>query len=242
LFSEPSVRRRLLIGLVINFGQQITGQAMMTQYSSKVYTKIFTDQSTIALINALNYTFGILFTLPATFLSDRLGRRPLLIFGGIFQAIFLTIAATVMITVPQPDGHPSPAVGAGVVLVMFLFTAAYKPSWGATIWIYTSEMFPMNIRAVGVAVCTNTQNVAGAILGQAFPVMFANMGFKALYVWVACNVCLVTFVFFFCPETKNLALEDIDEIFGGGHNKQLSYDDDKPDSIQVHEGEEKMHY
>lgn len=215
---------------------------MMTQYSSKVYTKIFTDNSTIALINALNYTFGILFTLPATFLSDRLGRRPLFIFGGIFQAIFLTIAATVMITVPQTDGHPSKAVGVGVVLVMFLFTASYKPSWGATTWIYTSEMFPMNVRAIGVAVCSNTQNVAGAILGQAFPAMFANMGFKAFYVWVGCNVLLVTFVFFFCPETKNLALEDIDEIFGGGHDRHPVYDEDKPDSIQVHESGEKLNY
>lgn len=211
---------------------------MMTQYSSKVYNEIFTDQSTIALINALNYTLGILFTLPATFLSDRWGRRPLLIFGGIMQAVMLTIAATVMITVPQPNGYPSQAVGVGVVLVMFLFTAAYKPSWGATTWIYTSEMFPMNVRALGVAVCSNTQNIAGAILGQAFPVMFANMGFKALYVWVGCNVLLVTFVFFFCPETKNLALEDIDELFGG-NTKQYSFDEEKPDSVRVDESQEK---
>ncbi|KAG2182005.1 hypothetical protein INT43_006931 [Umbelopsis isabellina] len=240
LFSEKSVRRRLLVGLVINFGQQITGQAMMTQYSSKVYTKIFTSQSTITLINALNYTFGILFTLPATFLSDRLGRRPLLIVGGIVQGVMLTIAATVLITVPdQANGYPSQAVGAGVVLVMFLFTAAYKPSWGATIWIYTSEMFPMNVRALAVAVCSNTQNIAGAILGQAFPSMFANMGFRAFYVWVGCNALLVTFVYFFCPETKGVALEDIDRLFGSDH-PQRQYLEEKPDSIKMHDGEDKM--
>lgn len=230
----------MLVGLVINFGQQITGQAMMTQYSSKVYTKIFTDQSTITLINALNYTFGILFTLPATFLSDRLGRRPLLIIGGIVQGIMLTIAATVLITVPNgANGYPSQAVGAGVVLVMFLFTAAYKPSWGATIWIYTSEMFPMNVRALAVAVCSNTQNIAGAILGQAFPSMFTNMGFRSFYVWVGCNALLVTFVYFFCPETKGVALEDVDRLFGSDH-PQREYLEEKPDSIKMHDSEDKM--
>ncbi|KAG2182763.1 hypothetical protein INT44_005743 [Umbelopsis vinacea] len=244
LFVTPSMRRRLIVGLVINFGQQVTGQAMMTQYSSRVYTKIFTDQSTITLINALNYTFGILFTLPATFLSDRLGRRALFIIGGIGQATMLIIAATVMLTVPQPDGHPSTAVGAGVVLVMFLFTASYKPTWGATVWIYTSEMFPMNVRAVAVAVCSNTQNVAGAILAQAFPPMFASMGFKAFYVWVGCNVVLVTFVYFMCPETKGLALEDIDVIFGAtAHDvESSSYDNEKPASIRDDETGEKTKY
>ncbi|KAH8552097.1 sugar transporter [Umbelopsis sp. PMI_123] len=244
LFVTASMRRRLIVGLVINFGQQVTGQAMMTQYSSRVYTKIFTSQSTITLINALNYTFGILFTLPATFLSDRLGRRALFIVGGTGQAVTLIIAATVMLTVPQPNGYPSQAVGAGVVLVMFLFTASYKPTWGATTWIYTSEMFPMNVRAVAVAVCSNTQNVAGAILAQAFPPMFATMGFKSFYVWVACNVVLVTFVYFMCPETKGLALEDIDVIFGSAaHDIEVgSYENEKPASIKVDEKEEKINY
>jgi len=65
LWKDPSVRKRLLIAFVINAGQQITGQGSLNSYSTKVYKKIFTSSSKIMLINALNATCGILFTLNA---------------------------------------------------------------------------------------------------------------------------------------------------------------------------------
>ena len=163
--------------MVINFGQQITGQSMMNNYSTKVYSSVFTDASTILLINALNYTFGILFTFTCTFLSDRMGRTTMLIVAGIGQGVMLLIAATVYVTTPNilgEDGAISKTtgVGAALVLSLFLFTFFYKPGWGATVWIYSSEIFPMSVRGTAVSVCTNTQNVSNLVMAQAFPPMF----------------------------------------------------------------------
>lgn len=39
-----------------------------------------------------------------------------------------------------------------------------KPSWGATVWIWTSEIFSMNVRAQAVAMAAQSQNVANAVL------------------------------------------------------------------------------
>lgn len=65
-FTDPSTRWRFFIAVVINFGQQATGQGSLNNYSTIIYKKVFTDNSTIQLINALNATMGILFTLNAT--------------------------------------------------------------------------------------------------------------------------------------------------------------------------------
>ena len=75
LWKDRSVRKRLLLAFVLNAGQQITGQGTLNTYSTIIYKKVFKSKSTIALINALNATFGILFTLNATWTVDRFGRK-----------------------------------------------------------------------------------------------------------------------------------------------------------------------
>ena len=59
LWKDKSVRKRLYLAFILNAGQQITGQGTLNTYSSIVYKKVFTNNSQIALINALNATFGI---------------------------------------------------------------------------------------------------------------------------------------------------------------------------------------
>lgn len=92
LWKDRSVRKRLLIAFVINAGQQITGQGTLNTYSSKIYSKVFTSKSTIALINALNATCGILFTANAIWTVDRFGMDPLSIISNPyhFHLVLLT--------------------------------------------------------------------------------------------------------------------------------------------------------
>jgi len=75
LWKDRSVRKRLLLALILNGGQQITGQGSLNSYSTIIYKKIFKKDSQIALINALNATFGILFTANAAWTVDRFGRK-----------------------------------------------------------------------------------------------------------------------------------------------------------------------
>jgi hypothetical protein len=65
-FTDPSTRWRFFLAVVINFGQQLTGQGSLNNYSTIIYKKVFNNNSTIQLINAINATMGILFTLNAS--------------------------------------------------------------------------------------------------------------------------------------------------------------------------------
>jgi len=85
LWKDRSVRKRLLLAFVLNAGQQVTGQGTLNTYSTKIYQKVFKSSSQIALINALNATFGILFTLNAAWTVDRFGRKFLFIVGAIVR-------------------------------------------------------------------------------------------------------------------------------------------------------------
>lgn len=72
-----------------------------------------------------------------------------------------------------PNGGKSHSVGISIVFLFFLFIFFYKPTWGATVWIWTSEIFSMNVRAQAVGMASQTQNVAQAIVGQFFPIFLS---------------------------------------------------------------------
>ncbi|KAF4769879.1 hypothetical protein N7455_006577 [Penicillium solitum] len=219
LWKDKSLRKRMGLALVLNAGQQITGQGSLNSYSTKIYQKVFTSDSQIALINALNATFGIFFTLNAVWIIDRFGRKFLLIVGGIGMGLCMIIVSAVETETPQlANGSKSEPVGISIVFLMFLFIFFYKPSWGATVWIWTSEIFSMNVRAQAVGMASQTQNVANAIVQQFFPIFLDNEGFYAFYMFAGINFLLALFVWFLIPETKQVPLEEIDILFGGANH------------------------
>ncbi|KAL2796063.1 general substrate transporter [Aspergillus keveii] len=218
LWKDKSLRKRMILALIMNAGQQVTGQGSLNSYSTKIYKKVWDNAGKIALINALNATFGILFTLNAVWIIDRFGRKFLLIVGGIGMGICMIIVAAVETETPSVNGIKSQSVGISIVFLLFLFIFFYKPSWGATVWIWTSEVFSMNVRAQAVGMASQTQNVANTIVQQFFPTFLDNCGFYAFYMFAGINFLLAVFVWFFIPETKQVPLEEIDALFGGANH------------------------
>lgn len=128
----------------------------------------------------------------------------------------MLIVATVETQTPDlANGSKSYSVGIAIVFLLFLFIFFYKPSWGAVTWIWSSEIFSMNVRAQGVGMAGQTQNIANAIVQQFFPLFLDNCGFYAFYMFAGINCLLVAYVYFLIPETKGVPLEEMDRLFGG---------------------------
>lgn len=177
LWKDHSVRKRLLLAFVLNIGQQLTGQGTLNTYSSQIYKKVFTSSDTINLINALNATCGILFTLNAVWTIERFGRKFLFIVGAIGMSMCMLIVTLVGSKTPTgTDGSKTHPVAISIVFLLFLFTFFYKPSWGATTWIWTAEVFSMNVRAQALGMSSQMQNVGNSIFQQFFPTFLAKQG------------------------------------------------------------------
>ncbi|EPE10558.1 sugar transporter [Ophiostoma piceae UAMH 11346] len=218
LFKDPSIRKRLYLAFGLNIGQQLTGQGTLNSYSTAIYKKVWTSTTTINLINALNATFGILFTLNATWTADRYGRRWLFLVGAVGMGVCMLLVPVVGLATPTVNGTKSQPAGIAIVFLFFLFIFFYKPTWGATTWIWTSEVFSMNVRAQAVGMCSQMQNVANTIVQQFFPTFLAHSGLKCLFLFMAINIVLAAYVFFLVPETKQIPLEEIDVLFGGANH------------------------
>lgn len=242
LWKDGSVRKRLLIAFVLNAGQQVTGQGTLNSYSTIIYKKVFVSSDTISLINALNATFAIFFTMNATWTLDRFGRKFLFIVGAAGMAVCMFCVSLVGTETPNtPNGGKTHSVGIALTFLFFLFAFFYKPSWGATTWVWTSEVFSMNVRAQAVGMASQTQNIANSIVQQFFPIFMNNKGFYCFYLFFAVNMCLAFFVWYFVPETRNITLEEIDVLFGGANHVDkggdlLGVDDARHASVSAPSG------
>ncbi|KAF0717221.1 Aste57867_2423 [Aphanomyces stellatus] len=98
-----------------------------------------------------------------------------------------------------------------VATAFFIFNFAI--SWGPICWIYPAEIFPMRVRAMAVSLSTMANWAMGALMIgilKLFPYLNINGVF---YLFAALCTCAGTFVYYFCPETKNLLLEEIELLF-----------------------------
>lgn len=214
-FVNKSYAKRLVIVFGLFLGQQLGGQGVLTQYSGIIYQSVFHNSTTSILLNGLNWALAVLYVLPATFFVDRLGRRPILLIGAAGQAISMMGVATVVTQVPKQDGHYTFGVGVGAVFFVYLYNLFYQASWGCTTWVVATEVFPLNVRAQGLAIASQVEGAVMTALGVAFPTFLARDGFYAFYFFMGINILAFFGVFFFLPETKQKSLEQMDHLFGG---------------------------
>lgn len=83
-------------------------------------------------------------------------------------------------------------------------------------WTIIGEIFPLPIRAKGVALSTASNWFWNFVIGYITPYMVdqneGNLGAKVFIVWGStCAACLA-FAYFLIPETKGLSLEQVDQM------------------------------
>ncbi|CAF4884928.1 unnamed protein product [Rotaria sp. Silwood1] len=146
--------------------QQTTGINPVFNFGGIIYQSVLGKGIISLLILSGANMFS---TIPALFLFDRLGRRNLLIFGGLGMAVGHFLAATVFVTgcdviktiingTIVNEETVSCQTSSGILMLFFtaIFVCFFALSWGPVAWIYAAEIFPLNIRARAVAITTGS--------------------------------------------------------------------------------------
>jgi hypothetical protein len=111
-------------------------------------------------------------------------------------------------------GTDSKGGNAACVLFIFIFISVYSFFIDPPQFVFVSEIFPTTIRAKGIGLAFFAYFVGAITYTAPAAVAFKNIGWKMYMVWFAVSIISSILIYFFIPETKGLALEEIGELFG----------------------------
>jgi MFS transporter, SP family, arabinose:H+ symporter len=203
-FSKPYTLP-ILLAFLMAFFNQVSGINAIIYYAPRVFEMAGLAKSS-ALLSSVGIGFtNLIFTMLGVSLIDKLGRRTLMFIGSIGYIISLSLIARAFY-IEQFDG---------MTFLVFVFIAAHAIGQGAVIWVFISEIFPNEVRASGQAFGSLTHWVFAAIITNVFPYFAGKFGGTPIFIFFAVMMCCqLLYVWFMMPETKGVALEDIDVRVG----------------------------
>ncbi|KWX23674.1 metabolite transporter [Mycolicibacterium wolinskyi] len=141
--------------------------------------------------------FFLIGNIVALLLVDRLGRRPILIWGFVLSGIGLLFLAI------RPDA------ALWMIAIAFAVYALFNGGPSILEWIYPNELFPTEVRATAVGLCTGISRIGAAIGTFATPWALTNLGLSAT-MYIAAGIAGVGAVvsFLMAPETRGTDLSD----------------------------------
>lgn len=221
VFSSHYVRRLAGVGMLVMLLQQLCGMNAFMYYGTVIFEELGLDSGSFNLCAGL---VNCIATLPGLLLIDRFGRRNLLLTSGILMMIACVLCGFLGTIFTEPwcatlegcDPAASRAVPVmaayGITLSIFLFIASFASGWGPVAWVYCAEIFPLRQRSMALGLTTCTCWFGNYLIAQLTPVLFEEIRFKTFHVFAAfCGLC--TLLAYWLPETKGVALEDMQTIF-----------------------------
>lgn len=201
----------LALGVFLAVFQQWCGINVIFNYAAEIFTQAgFNMNDTLTSIVATG-SVNLVFTLVALFTVDRLGRKPLMLFGSAGLAIAY-VAIGYCFHIQASGGRVPPMLFLGLILAAI---AVYAMSLAPVTWVLISEIFPNRVRGSAMSLSVGALWVACFILTYTFPILKANLG-PANTFRIYAGVCAVgLFVLAFrLRETKGRSLEDLEKDLG----------------------------
>jgi MFS transporter, SP family, sugar:H+ symporter len=153
LLREPWVRPALIVAIGLAVFQQFIGINTIIYYAPTTLTSVGFGPESAIYANLVIGTLNVVMTVVAIRIIDRVGRKPMLLFGLVGMVASLTILGLASELLAKPDSAGDPAA---IVTLACLagFIVSFAATWGPVVWVMLPEVLPLSVRgtAMGVAV------------------------------------------------------------------------------------------
>ncbi|KAE9580152.1 Quinate permease [Colletotrichum fructicola] len=232
--TKKGIRNRLAIGLCLMMCQNMIGVNIITYYSPRIFQTLGI-QSTDLKLFATGF-YGVAKTLGMVIFSfwvaDHFGRRKGLIWGAFVGAVpMLYLGGYVM------KNDPEAAVAAGrttmsgwgylAMVCVYLYGVIYCASWQGITWLYASEIYPLYLRSLCMALTIADERLWSYVVSRSTPYMISDIGYGTYFFIGALMVCMGFWAWWCIRETKGVPIEEMDALFGAPH---ANMEDSEPKS------------
>ncbi|KVH88317.1 General substrate transporter [Cynara cardunculus var. scolymus] len=187
---EKRNRPQLVMAIFMPMFQILTGINSILFYAPVLFQSMGFKGNASLYSSALTGAVLALSTLVSIATVDRLGRRVLLIGGGIQMIICQGYSIL-------------------VVVVVCLFVAAFGWSWGPLGWTVPSEIFPLETRSAGQSITVAVNLLFTFIIAQSFLSLLCGLKFGLFLFFAGWITVMTVFVYVFLPETNGVPIEEM---------------------------------
>lgn len=219
LILVQSNRKAMIIMTVLNAAQHFCGVLVLLMNLHTILKQansVYLNENLTAILFAL---LMLIFALISISLIDKFGRKVLLTTSSIFTALSLYFLAGYF-AFQKAGFDTKPYSWIPIFSVMF-YAAVYRFGIGMVPIIMTGELFPTNVKAMGVTYSDGVYVVVASIVLFAHEALAKIFGLHVPFFFYA-TCCLLTaaFCMLYVPETKGRTLEEIQMLLKGDHNKK----------------------
>ena len=204
---SPSLRPALVIGIGLAVFQQFTGINTVIYYAPTIFQLAGLHSNSAAILATVGVgVVNVLLTVVALELLDRVGRRPLLLWGLVGMIVSLGILGIGFLS-----SNPTTALAWTSVICVAAYVACFAISLGPIFWLMIAEIYPLKIRSRAMGIATMANWGSNLLVALSFLSLLHLLGRPATF-WLYALIGAISWVFVFriVPETKGKTLEEIE--------------------------------
>ena len=201
----PGIRAAVFVGIGLAIFQQLCGINVVFNYTSTIFETVGANLDRQLFETVAIGIVNLIFTVVAMWQVDKLGRKPLMLFGALGLTVLYVIIALLL----------QNGASAGMLSIFVLLAiATYATSLAPVTWVLISEIFPNRVRGLASSVAILALWGSYFVLVFTFPILAETLGTYGPF-WLYAVICLIGFVFVLrnVRETKGKTLEEMAEVF-----------------------------
>ena len=207
--GHSTARLPLVVGIGLALFQQVTGINTVIYFAPVIFQSAGLSSASAAILATAGIGIvNVVMTVLAIWLVDRVGRRPLLLGGLLGMGISLCLLASGFLL-----GHGwwlSLLTGASLAA----FVGFFAIGMGPVFWLLIAELFPLAIRAKGMAAATIANWLANLVVALTFLDTTQWMGRPGVFfLYAGFTFAAFAFAYLLVPETRGLSLEEIEALW-----------------------------
>ncbi|XP_036386297.1 solute carrier family 2, facilitated glucose transporter member 1 [Megalops cyprinoides] len=206
LFRSPLYRQPMVIAIILQLSQQLSGINAVFYYSTSIFEKAGVAQPVYATIGA--GVVNTAFTVVSLFVVERAGRRSLHLIGLLGMAgsaVLMTIALALLDKLKWMS-YVS-------IVAIFSFVAFFEIGPGPIPWFIVAELFSQGPRPSAFAVAGFSNWTANFIVGMGFQYVQKWCGPYVFIIFTLLLLGFFVFTYFKVPETKGRTFDEISAGF-----------------------------
>ncbi|KAL5534954.1 hypothetical protein ACEPAF_3045 [Sanghuangporus sanghuang] len=176
---------RTVLGMALQGLQQLTGANYFIYYGATIFQAVGVSDPYVTqiLIGVVNFACTVL----GLYAFERFGRRISLIFGGVWQSLWLSVFAAAG-TAKEPSEDK--AIGKLMIVSACLFFLGMASTWAPGTWI-----------------------LFNFLLAFFTPMIVSALNFRYGFIFAVCNLTGAIVVYFFVYESAGMSLENVDLMY-----------------------------